>query len=439
MSFSTHMLKSLDIAALVGDADRVRFDRDPETQRIRVWFMQEEGLWYEQPETSQAHRVIACMGWKFDDSFLTSETLPAMISERYPALTEQFESVNVPGLFFAGTLMHGRDRPKSSGGFIHGFRYLVRALFRQLEVRFHKEEWPMHEIPFGRVDNVVQTLLTRLHEMSGPYQMFGNLLDVVVLPSKNDAAPRMAYYLPEVPADYIPAAVRQVRPTGAVEFLTVSLEYGRGFSGAGNDVFDPEKIIAPDFENSDGPGANSNFLHPVFRLHTFKATDGTSWLDTHVITKDQVVWALGNILGSVVDITSSQSKNDQIASAAAQMGSMSVAELKAAVTQVLCPMDSERARSECFEYTVKHEHHMAETARVEFWNANSHVDPLMAWLSSTLPYLEKIEEEAISRVSNAVYKTHATERKNVIDRLVNLDNDPKWSDVHVDGQLHTEL
>ena len=50
--------------------------------------------------------------------------------------------MNVPDLYFAGTLMQVRDFKKSTSGFIHGFRYGVRALHRMLERKYHGVEWP---------------------------------------------------------------------------------------------------------------------------------------------------------------------------------------------------------------------------------------------------------------------------------------------------------
>jgi hypothetical protein len=50
--------------------------------------------------------------------------------------------VNVPGLFFAGTLSHGKDHLRAAGGFIHGFRYTARALHRLLENRLYNVPWP---------------------------------------------------------------------------------------------------------------------------------------------------------------------------------------------------------------------------------------------------------------------------------------------------------
>jgi hypothetical protein len=79
-------------------------------------------------------RVISCSGWQFEDSPFDRDVRPQFFAnKKHPAITPKYESVNVPGLYFAGNLMHAHDFKKSSGGFIHGFRYLVRALHRILE------------------------------------------------------------------------------------------------------------------------------------------------------------------------------------------------------------------------------------------------------------------------------------------------------------------
>jgi len=52
-----------------------------------------------------------------------------------PAPDLRLGVVNVPGLYFAGTLSQQRDFKKSTSGFIHGFRYGVRALHKILERR----------------------------------------------------------------------------------------------------------------------------------------------------------------------------------------------------------------------------------------------------------------------------------------------------------------
>ncbi len=61
---------------------------------------------------------------------------------KFAVATSQFESINVPNLYVAGALAHGRDFRQSSGGFVHGFRYTVRTLFHALQERNHGVAWP---------------------------------------------------------------------------------------------------------------------------------------------------------------------------------------------------------------------------------------------------------------------------------------------------------
>ncbi len=79
-------------------------------------------------------RVIVCTGFKFDNSIFDDSCSPKlMIQDRFPALTSEWESVNVPGLYVAGTLMQSRDFKKTQSAFIHGFRYNVKMLASVLE------------------------------------------------------------------------------------------------------------------------------------------------------------------------------------------------------------------------------------------------------------------------------------------------------------------
>lgn len=70
-----------------------------------------------------------------DQSVFAEDLQPQMDDKnKYPLLTPSYESVNAAGVYYAGTLGHSRDWRKSSGGFIHGFRYTARALHRWLEL-----------------------------------------------------------------------------------------------------------------------------------------------------------------------------------------------------------------------------------------------------------------------------------------------------------------
>ena len=51
---------------------------------------------------------------------------------KYPALNRHYEAVNAKGLYFLGSNAHAADKFRfgSAGGFIHGFRYIARALHK---------------------------------------------------------------------------------------------------------------------------------------------------------------------------------------------------------------------------------------------------------------------------------------------------------------------
>jgi thioredoxin reductase len=78
--------------------------------------------------------VVACLGWRMARGVFAAGALPELAAnKKHPLATPRYESANVPGMFFAGTLAHAVDHKRASGGFIHGFRYTARALHRILE------------------------------------------------------------------------------------------------------------------------------------------------------------------------------------------------------------------------------------------------------------------------------------------------------------------
>ncbi|XP_065194035.1 FAD-dependent oxidoreductase domain-containing protein 2-like [Sycon ciliatum] len=196
--------------------------------------------------------VLRCLGFKFDKSIFGSRAPLEMGKGRlakYPAVKPTYESFSTKNLYIAGTASHYRDFRKSSGAFIHGFRYTARALHRHLEWQHHKVKWPMQQI---LISDLLQHILTRLNEMSGPYQMFGILTDVILLDGDT------VRYLEEVPIDCIPA-FKKCTGHKAKEIIVINLEYGKNFSGPGKDVFSLTRATGEPSEADE-----SNFLHPVF-------------------------------------------------------------------------------------------------------------------------------------------------------------------------------
>ena len=196
-------------------------------------------------------RIIACTGFRFDDSFFEENCKPELvINDRFPKQTSAWESTNIEGLYFAGALTQMRDYRKSTSAFIHGFRYNVLALHRILEQRYHQQAWPSTTIdhsPQGITDAVIQ----RVNQTSALWQQFGFLCDLIVVPDDSD----QAHYYPEVPVDYI----RDTDFGQHAHYYLITLEYGPNHDAA--DPFNVTRIQREDVARAD----QSNFLHPVIR------------------------------------------------------------------------------------------------------------------------------------------------------------------------------
>ena len=99
-------------------------------------------------------------------------------TKKYPRIRLDYQSFDYDHLYFAGTLTHSLDFRRSSGGFIHGFRYTTRALHRIFQFRYHQQKWPSIALSWYNLPNY---LIKRMNEADGIYQMFGQLVDVILI------------------------------------------------------------------------------------------------------------------------------------------------------------------------------------------------------------------------------------------------------------------
>lgn len=196
-------------------------------------------------------RVISCTGFRFDHSIFDDNCKPELaIDDRFPAQTASWESVNVPDLFFAGTIMQQRDYRKSTSGFIHGFRYCVRSLFRMLEQRYYQQTWPSERMALN-ASRLSKAVIDRVNRTSALWQQFEFLGDLILINKDH------ADYLQELPVDYI----HQTHETDPRDYYIVTLEYGPDHSKV--DPFDIE--IARVAQNDAEQAINAQYLHPVIR------------------------------------------------------------------------------------------------------------------------------------------------------------------------------
>lgn len=203
-------------------------------------------------------RVIRCLGFQFDFKIFDNDTRPgSRQSGKYPRIKPDYEADGIPGLYFAGTNSHSLDFRKSAGGFIHGFRYTARALHRTLEYRNHQVPWP--SVNIQPITGLLDHIIKRMNEASGLYQMFVILADVVILHRNG-----MEFeYLEEFPLKMIHKLEEMTGRRGD-EYIVIAMEYGKHFSGPGEDIFRSERATGEPQE-----AHTSNFLHPV--LYYYKS------------------------------------------------------------------------------------------------------------------------------------------------------------------------
>jgi thioredoxin reductase len=192
-------------------------------------------------------RVIVATGFRFDDSIFAAECRPELVhNDRFPAQTPEWESINVPDLYFAGALTQANDYQRHASAFVHGFRYNTRALFRMLETTYHHRDWPSREIE-PTPEGLVEAALDRLNRGSGIWQQSGFLHDVIVVDEGWDRAE----YYEEMPLAYI-------QESGIVDsghYYTITLEFGKVEGDPFSVVRNPEPARAEE----------SVSLHPVIR------------------------------------------------------------------------------------------------------------------------------------------------------------------------------
>ena len=246
----TYQLK-LQNALLDGRVLEIR--RDGDGFRVPVAFERAD----EVVKDLRYDRVIVATGFRFDASVFDGSCTPeTVVDGRFPAVTPVGESVNVPELYFAGTLTQGRDFKKSTTGFVHGFRYTVRALYRELRRRHHGEPWPVAELG-GDLQAAVDRIITRVNRSSALWQQFAVLGDVLLL-----APDGTMRYAEEVPVAHVPEAVRAGHFGPVAAHAVITLEYG-----ADHDRVDPFDVTAARPAQQDASGLDSRYLHPVVRWY----------------------------------------------------------------------------------------------------------------------------------------------------------------------------
>ena len=181
---------------------------------------------------------------------------------KYPVMTSEYESVTVPGMYYAGQLGHGKDHKRSAGGFIHGFRYTTRAVFRMLETKYHGGPWAARTVHSGvqqwdggtglgefgcnagdllsmapngctepkqittPFEGLLNQLFTRIDTASGPYQMVAVLGDGVVFRCPGAGSDDNGGQTPTIEAEFLEEMSVEIPPPLATEILLENTDGG---------------------------------------------------------------------------------------------------------------------------------------------------------------------------------------------------------------------
>lgn len=258
----TYQLKSQNA---VLDADVCGIRRDGDLLRVTFKYAHAQG----EMEEIAYHRVIYCAGFRFDTGVFDPSASPALTScGKFPSITWEFESVNQPRMYFAGTITHSLDYRKTTSGFIHGFRYNTRALSHMLAAKYHDELWPVDCLE-PTAATMTQTALGRANRSSALWQQPGFMVDILGIEGGR------AHHYREMPVGYGRAFAEARFDT----YFTITLEYGDPIVG---DPFAVERVHRENVAES----SRSQFLHPVVRHYA----NGSLQAEHHVLEDLEAVW-----------------------------------------------------------------------------------------------------------------------------------------------------
>ncbi|MFI7464605.1 NAD(P)-binding domain-containing protein [Nonomuraea sp. NPDC049646] len=190
--------------------------------------------------------VLRCTGFTMDTGLFGDSCRPALTpGGRMPAIRPDFQSADVDGLYFAGTLMQARDFKRASSAFIDGFRYNLRSLTALLLERYEGRPLPVRELP-ADADVLTGSMLDRVNHSSALWTQFEYLSDAYVIGPDG-----VVRHYEDLPEDYA-----RERFAAAGLCLTLTLRWGPRDRA---DVFAIQRHPTP--ERAD----ECAFLHPVVR------------------------------------------------------------------------------------------------------------------------------------------------------------------------------
>ncbi len=237
----TYQLKAQN-NILDGELRRVRKREDGAELIADVWFESRQQLL-----SYPCDRVLLCTGFAADFSIYDEACLPRRREcGRLPLMTSEWESTNIPNMFFIGVVMQSRDYRKTMSAFIHGFRHNIESLKMILDARDGRGPWAKRARLPSAGHDLSRALIARFSTSAALLLQPGFLTDVFV-PS-DPQRPDVFDHLPGVPMDLVTDKLLDQHP----QLFVMSLEYGHS-----DEYMDP-------FAMPRGVNVPEDFyLHPI--------------------------------------------------------------------------------------------------------------------------------------------------------------------------------
>ncbi|QDT13171.1 NAD(P)-binding domain-containing protein [Planctomycetes bacterium K23_9] len=225
------------------DANVNKIEKVDGEYRVSITFTHAEG----QSGVLAYDRVLCCTGFSWDASFFGDGCQPALACEdRLPAMTSAWESTNLPGVFYAGTITQIRDLKKTMSSVLHGFRFNIKSLFNLLTERYQEKPW-VHQTLEADAETIAEKITDRVSSAAGLMHQPGFLGDCLVVDEKTGKAK----YYETIAVDYI----IDCSFSDNDHYYIITMEYG-DFDG---NLFSLEREPHPDKAYDDA------YLHPRIR------------------------------------------------------------------------------------------------------------------------------------------------------------------------------
>jgi hypothetical protein len=259
----TFLLKSLNAFENISTNNKSQYkiEQKSENEKYKIYLKCSdncEDVYQYLPESIDGFdNIILCTGWKFDNSIFEFD-VKLTNNNKYPEIEPHYESTNNKNLFFIGSLMHSLDFKKSSGGFIHGFRYLIRNFVNiNYNISFNTNVFKINKI-----NQLVKHMYNRINTSSALYQMYGQLVDFFYF----DETKNEIVYFNNVNKLFI---LNDYFPINSDKYFVLSLEYGEANI---TDYTKFGKVVT-----KTGHESKSTLLHPIFRVMKYQAN-----YDSHI-------------------------------------------------------------------------------------------------------------------------------------------------------------